>query len=117
MLLWIRFPEKGRELHRHEATHKMGAEVSQRELLGQTFTELGQALLTHWQMPSPLVRMAEDASASESIVRSAQLAIRFARHTESGWSHPDVLTDLKDLSGLLGLSMTATRELMAEIEP
>ncbi len=113
LLLWVGHPDVGRQIEaRHREHRTAGVTAAQRDVMGFSLAELGQALMVNWSLPVVLRRLSRDGEGeADGQVRRARLAVRFARHTESGWSHPALINDLKELAQLLNLSLAATRAL------
>jgi hypothetical protein len=88
----------------------------QRELLGIELAALQQALMRAWSLPELLVRVSDDAHADQAQVRSVELALRVARHTEQGWDNPALPDDLTDAGRLLNLSPAAAESLLRSID-
>lgn len=57
-----------------------------------------------WQLPELLVDMLNPANRETPRVRNVELALRFTRHLQTGWSHPSIRADLENLCRLLPLN-------------
>jgi len=88
----------------------------QRELLGIELAALQQSLMRAWSLPELLVRVSDDAHTDHPQVRSVELALRVARHTEQGWDNPALPDDLADAGRLLNLSAAAAESLLRSID-
>lgn len=88
----------------------------QRELLGIELSVLQQALMRAWALPELLVRVSNDARAEHPQVRSVELAIRLARHSQQGWDNAALPDDLADVARLLNLSPAKAEALVHAID-
>lgn len=101
---------------RQRADPSLRSAIVQRELLGIELAALQQALMRAWALPELLVRISDDAHAEHPQVKSVELAIRLARHTQQGWDNPALPDDLADVARLLNLSPAAAEALVREID-
>ena len=86
-------------------------------MLNVEISELQQALMTAWRLPSLLVEITNDHSKAATIqVRNVQLAIRVARHSAQGWDNAALPDDLHDIGALLQLGPEPTQRLLLEID-
>lgn len=117
MLLYCHAPALALEIERRQrADPQLRSAVVQRELLGIELAALQQALMRSWALPELLVRIADDAHAEHPQVRSVELAIRLARHTQQGWDNAAVPDDVADVAALLRLSPAAAMQLVRDID-
>lgn len=118
LLLWLRAPAlAGLIQQRQQADPTLRSALVQHEVLNIQLDELQHALMLKWRLPSLLVHFTDDhASHATSQVRNVQLAIRVARHTDSGWDNAALPDDLHELAVLLSLSHDATLRLLHDIE-
>jgi HD-like signal output (HDOD) protein len=117
MLLCCHAPELALEIERRQrADPGLRSAAVQRELLGIELPALQQALMRAWSLPELLVRVADDARAEHPQVRSVELALRLARHTDEGWDNPALADDLADAARLLNLSPAVAESLLRSID-
>jgi HD-like signal output (HDOD) protein len=117
MLLYCHAPALALAIEaRQRADSTLRSASAQREVLGVDLAALQQALMRAWALPALLVRIANDAHAEHPQVRSVELAIRLARHTQHGWSNAALPDDLADVGKLLNLSPAAAETLVREID-
>lgn len=110
MLIWIVDRTTGDRLARARRSATADAAITQREVLGCSLMEIATRLMRRWQLPSALTQ-AMGAGEGRS-ARIASIAVRFAEHSERGWSHPGILDDLRELAELTNLSLPAARALL-----
>lgn len=111
ILLWTLAPELGRrvdELQRRQPT--MRSQDAQLEVFGIAAHELQGTLCAHWNLPTLLRQLMDDAHAEHPRVRNVALAVALARHTAAGWQDPAIPDDLDDIGRLLGLNAEGLRE-------
>lgn len=117
MLLYCHAPVLALDMEaRQRADATLRSASVQREVLGVELPALQQALMRAWALPATLVRIADDARAEHPQVRSVELAIRLARHTQTGWDNAALPDDLADVAKLLNLSPAAAEALVREID-
>lgn len=117
MLLYCHAPALALEIEaRQRADASMRSASVQREVLGVDLAALQQALMRAWSLPAILVRIADDAHAEHPQVRSVELAIRLARHSQNGWNNAALPDDFGDVAKLLNLSPAAAETLVREID-
>jgi HD-like signal output (HDOD) protein len=117
MLLWCQAPSLALEICMRQADDpRLRSAVAQREVLNVTLAELEQSLMRAWSLPELLVRLTDGAHARDPQVRTVELAVRLARHTQDGWHNAALADDIEDLSQLLGLSVQAAHALARELD-
>lgn len=117
MLLCCHAPELALEIERRQrAEPALRSAAVQRDVLGIELAALQQALMRAWSLPELLVRVSDDAHADHPQVRSVELALRVARHTEQAWDNPALPDDLADTGRLLNLSTAAAESLLRSID-
>ena len=117
MLLCCHAPNLVLEIERRQRSDPaLRSAAVQRELLGIELPALQQALMRAWALPELLVRLSDDAHAEHPQVRSVELALRLARHTDEGWDNPALPDDLADAGRLLNLSPAAAESLLRSID-
>jgi HD-like signal output (HDOD) protein len=115
MLLWCHEPDLAAEIAaRQRADSSLRTARVQREVLGVELAEVGRALLKRWQMPESLLRLTDPHDPSPRS-RNVRLAVRTARHLDSGWGNPALPDDLEEIGALLNLSPAAARRRIDEI--
>lgn len=120
MLLWCHAPALALEIQaRQTADPALRSAAVQKEVLRAELPAVAQALMKRWALPELLVRISDDAQAADPQVRSVQLAVQLARHTEDSkgaWSNPAVPDDLIAIGRLLNLSIPAAEQLVRDID-
>ena len=117
MLLYCHAPTLALEIERRQrADPTLRSAAVQQELLGIELPALQQALMRAWALPELLVRIADDKQARHPQVRSVELAIRLARHTQAGWDNAALPDDIADVAQLLNLSVPAAEALVRDID-
>ena len=117
MLLWLHAPELALELQRRQrADSTLRSCAVQREVLNAELNDIQHVLMQLWRLPEILVRITDDSQAENSQVRNVLLAIRLARHTMNGWDNAALPDDIRDIAGLLHLSIEPTRQLLLDID-
>jgi HD-like signal output (HDOD) protein len=117
MLLYCHAPTLALEIERRQrADPTLRSAAVQQELLNIELVALQQALMRAWALPELLVRIADDKQARHPQVRSVELAIRLARHTQAGWDNAALPDDLADVAQLLNLSVPAAEKLVRDID-
>ena len=117
MLLWCHAPALAlriRDAQRADATLRSSA--VQLATLNVELADLQQSLMRGWRLPELLIRISDDKHAEQAPVRNVLLAVRLARHTAQGWDNAALPDDLRDIAGLLNLSVDATWQMVQEIE-
>jgi HD-like signal output (HDOD) protein len=117
MLLWCHAPALAlriRDAQRADATLRSSA--VQLATLNVELADLQQSLMRGWRLPELLIRISDDKHAEQAPVRNVLLAVRLARHTAQGWGNAALPDDLRDIAGLLNLSVDATWQMVQEIE-
>lgn len=117
MLLYCHAPTLALEIERRQrADPTLRSAAVQQELLNIELPALQQALMRAWALPELLVRIADDKQARHPQVRSVELAIRLARHTQAGWDNAALPDDIADVAQLLNLSVPAAEALVRDID-
>lgn len=117
MLLYCHAPTLALEIERRQrADPTLRSAAVQQELLNIELAALQQALMRAWALPELLVRIADDKQARHPQVRSVELAIRLARHTQAGWDNAALPDDIADVAQLLNLSVPAAEALVRDID-
>jgi HD-like signal output (HDOD) protein len=117
MLLWCHAPALAlriRDAQRADTTLRSSA--VQLATLNVELADLQQSLMRGWRLPELLIRISDDKHAEQAPVRNVLLAVRLARHTAQGWDNAALPDDLRDIAGLLNLSVDATWQMVQEIE-
>ena len=117
ILLWCYEPALATEIQkRQRADSQLRSPQAQRDVLGFTLGELEQGLMRSWGLPRLLARLTDDAWSRDTQVRMVQLAVQFARHTQSGWSNAALPDDIAEVGALLGLTVAGARELLQQLD-
>lgn len=105
MLLWCHAPALAVEIaKRQHADPALRSATVQREVLNVELGELEQALMRLWRLPELLIRITNDKHAEHPQVRNVMLAIRLARHTQSGWDNAALPDDFEAIGELLNVA-------------
>lgn len=105
MLLWCHAPDLAVEIaKRQHADPTLRSAAVQRAVLNVELGELEQALMRVWRLPDLLIRITDDKHTSHPQVRTVMLAIRLARHTQSGWDNAALPDDFADIGELLNVA-------------
>ncbi len=121
MLLWCHAPTLALKMaERQKMDHTLRSADIQREVLGITLGDLGQALMHVWQLPDLLIKCTNDREAHTSKIRTVMLGVQIARHTQHGWADahaqaalPD---DVAEVAGLLMISSEAAHRLLVAMD-
>jgi HD-like signal output (HDOD) protein len=118
LLLWLRAPALALEVkHRQQADPELRSATVQRTCLHIDLSELQQALMAAWRLPTTLVRITGGQAQAESPQwRNVRLAIRVARHSAMGWDNPALPDDVAEIGRLLQLGPEPTLRLLREID-
>ncbi len=117
MLLYCHAPTLALEIERRQrADASLRSAAVQRELLNIELAALQQALMRAWALPELLVRVADAKHSDHPQVRSVELAIRLARHTQHGWDNAALPDDVADVAKLLNLSLGTAQTLVRDID-
>lgn len=88
----------------------------QRFIFNIDLSDLRQELMKEWHFPDLLVRISDSRHADHPIVRNVLLAVRLARHTESGWDNAALPDDFADIAKLLNANERAVRGFVYKID-
>ena len=117
MLLWCHAPDHMAVIRQRQlADRHLRSAAVQRDVLHVELPDLQHALMQTWQLPELLIRITDDRHARQPSVKCVVLAIRLARHTESGWQNDALADDLRDIADLLNLSIEPTLALVRSID-
>jgi HD-like signal output (HDOD) protein len=91
----------------------------QTELFGFTFNDLKLALNRAWQAPAYLMELMDDERPeAHPSHRTVRLAAALARHSQRGWDDPAIPDDLRGISDLLKIPVSAVaRRLGIDLPP
>ena len=102
ILMWCFAPDQMleiRALQQHDKSLR-SRDVQQR-VLGFALVELQKELAIKWGLPELLLKLMDDAHATNSRVRNVALAVNLARHSANGWDDAALPDDYKDIGELL----------------
>ncbi len=121
MLLWCHAPALALEIRsRLAADVHLRSRAAQQEVLNVDLGDLEQELMRSWHLPQLLIQLTNDRAAGHALVfpqvRTVRLAVRVARHSETGWDNAALPDDVDEVADLLNLSAPATLRLLQEIE-
>ncbi|HQY09260.1 MAG TPA: HDOD domain-containing protein, partial [Burkholderiaceae bacterium] len=121
MLLWCHAPALALEIRsRLAADVHLRSRAAQQEVLNVDLGDLEQELMRCWHLPQLLIQLTNDRAAGHALVfpqvRTVRLAVRVARHSETGWDNAALPDDVDEVADLLNLSAPATLRLLQEIE-
>ena len=116
MLLWCHAPSLALTMSQAQRDDaNIRSTTTQREFLNIELAELQQSLFKTWQLPTRFTRTSDANYAQHPSARTVDLAVRLARHTAHGWTHPAICADITDMASLLNLSEAATLLLLEDI--
>lgn len=117
MLLWCHAPDEMEDIRlRQRSDRQLRSATVQRDVLHLEIPDLQHALMQTWQLPELLIRITDDRHARQAPVKCVVLAIRLARHTESGWQNDALADDVKNIAELLNLATEPTLALLRSID-
>ena len=117
MLLWCHAPDLAMRIRRaQQADPGLRSSAIQKAELNIALPDLQQSLMRAWRLPDLLKRITDDRHAEHPSAKSVVLAIRVARHTAQGWDNPALPDDVRDISQLLNLSESATRQVLGQLD-
>jgi hypothetical protein len=105
--------EDAEVLHQADATLR-SADV-QRAVLGVELAALQHALAAQWGLPDFLRSLSEPGQWARPGPRCVMLAVRIARHSQTGWDNAALPDDYAELGQLLNISSGAAGELVREV--
>ena len=88
----------------------------QRFVFNIDLNDLRQALMQHWGFPELLVRISDGRHAEHPSVLNVLLAVRLARHTESGWDNAALPDDIEEIAKLLNAPPRVARGFVYKID-
>ncbi|WP_342618195.1 HDOD domain-containing protein [Rhodoferax sp. GW822-FHT02A01] len=88
----------------------------QRFVFNIDLNDLRQALMKHWALSELLVRISDGKHPEHPAVRNVLLAVRLARHTESGWDNAALPDDIDDIAVLLNSTARVARAFVYKID-
>ena len=116
-LLWCHAPMLALEIERRKlADPTLRSAKAQRDVLNIELCDLEQELLRAWRLPELLVRITNDRSGNDPQARTVLLALRIARHSRAGWTHPALESDFDAAGELLSLSPDAVRSRVMRLD-
>lgn len=102
ILMWCFAPVQMLEIHRLQHENKaLRSRDVQQQVLGFSLLELQKELAERWGLPELLLKLMDDAHATNSRVRNVVLAVNLARHSANGWDDAALPDDYKDIGELL----------------
>ena len=117
MLLWCHAPALALEIVERQARQPgLRSAEAQRQVLNIELADLQQALMRAWRLPEMLVRISDDRHADSAQVVNVMLAVRLARHSADGWTHPALQADIAELAALLNLGFEPARQLLLNLD-
>lgn len=117
MLMWVHAPALCLDVHNKQRENPtLRSAPLQRFVYHIELQELRQALMKLWRLPQLLVRISDEKHADHPMVRNVVLAVRLARHTQSGWDNAALPDDMRDIAGLLNVSERAARGFVYKVD-
>lgn len=102
ILMWCFAPDQMleiRSLQQHDKT--LRSRDAQQRVLGFALVELQKELAIKWGLPELLLKLMDDAHATNSRVRNVVLAVNLARHSANGWDDAALPDDYRDIGAML----------------
>lgn len=118
LLLWVTAPDLAAEVaSRMSADPSLRSSAVQAAVLNIELDELQHALMQQWKLPRLLVSILDPRREGASAqARSAQLAVRLARHTANGWDNPALEDDVLEISALLNMAAEPTLAILRDLD-
>lgn len=102
ILMWCFAPDQMleiRALQQHDKS--LRSRDAQQRVLGFALVELQKELAIKWGLPELLLKLMDDAHATNSRVRNVVLAVNLARHSANGWDDAALPDDYRDIGAML----------------
>lgn len=116
LLLWCEAPAQALDIaQRLQADATLRSADVQRAVLGVELATLEHALMAQWGLPDFLRNMTDPGQSARPGPRSVMLAVRIARHSQSGWDNAALPDDYAELGHLLNISSGAAGQLVREV--
>ena len=116
LLLWCETPALARVIaNRQQADATLRSADVQRAVLGVELAALQHALAAQWGLPDFLRSLSEPGQWARPGPRCVMLAVRIARHSQTGWDNAALPDDYAELGQLLNISSGAAGELVREV--
>ncbi len=104
ILMWCYNPVPMLEIRGLQDLHKsMRSRKAQEQVLGFSGVDLQRKITLEWNLPNLLLGFMDPTQASLSQVRNVKLAVRLARHCESGWHDAAIPDDIREIAELLNM--------------
>jgi len=117
MLMFCYAPELEMEIRAMQrANPSLRTNSLQRFVFNIDLNDLRQSLMLHWGFPELLVRISDGRHAEHPSVRNVLLAVRLARHTESGWDNAALPDDIEEIAQLLNATPRVARGFVYKID-
>lgn len=117
ILVWCFAPKLGLDIRAQQlAQPTMRSVDAQMQTIGFTFQDIQPELCRIWHLPDLLLRLLDDANATNPRVQNVALAVRLARHSSHGWEDPALPDDYRDIGHLLNITPEAVRQRLG-LEP
>lgn len=117
ILVWCFAPKLGLDIRAQQlAQPTMRSVDAQTQTIGFTFQDIQPELCRIWHLPDLLLRLLDDANATNPRVQNVALAVRLARHSSHGWEDPALPDDYRDIGHLLNITPDAVRQRLG-LEP
>ncbi|MCM8593825.1 HDOD domain-containing protein [Accumulibacter sp.] len=114
ILLGCLAPELMTEVRRRQRDwDRSRGERAEQQVLGLRLAELQLALCQAWHLPELLITLIDERNAEHARARVVHYAVRFARHSISGWTEPNLGEDLEAVERLLNLGREALIDRLA----
>jgi HD-like signal output (HDOD) protein len=105
ILMWCFAPDQMLEIHALQQHDKsLRSRDVQQRVLGFALVELQTELALQWGLPELLLKLMDDAHATNPRVRNVALAVNLARHSANSWDDAALPDDYKDIGALLRMS-------------
>lgn len=117
LLMWCYAPTLELDIHAKQRENPtLRSAPLQRFVFHIELQDLRHALMKLWRLPELLVRISDEKHADHPMVRNVVLAVRLARHTQSGWDNAALPDDFHDIAELLNVSERTARGFVYKVD-
>lgn len=113
LLLWCEAPELALTIAwRQHRDPSLRTVAVQRDVLGTDLEPVAQVLMQRWHLPRSLRALSHPTGHADHGAPMVRLAVRIARHLDTGWSNPGLPDDLAEAGAMLNLLPYAAAQLV-----